>query len=109
MGPWETDPVSGLVEGLGHAPVGLPDLLGEPVELLEVTLAEADLLAPALHVDVEQAVEVLQGSLEPVEVELVLGRDDADRGLAPGDLAVLELEQPEQRTQVVAVAGPQEA
>ena len=85
----------------------LPDLFGHVVELLEVLLAEPHLLAPALVVDRQDRLEVLGRDVDAVEVELLGGRDDADRGLAPRDLAGLELQEPQQRPQVVAVAGPQ--
>ena len=52
--------------------------------------------------------EVLGRDVDALEVELLLGRDDADGRTPSLDLAVLELEQPEQRPQVVAVARPEE-
>src|SRR5690348_14835031 len=72
-----------VAEGLGDAAVGRPDLLGEVGELLQVRLAEADLLLPAVDVDREQLVEVGRVDLKAVGVELVLGRQDADRALNP--------------------------
>src|SRR5690606_22585734 len=98
----------GLQGGL-HTVVGLPDLLGHVRELLEVLGAVTDLLLPAGVVDAQDGVEVVRVDLEALEVELLLLREDADRGLHTFDLAVLELHEPEQRAQVVAVAGPQEA
>jgi len=56
-----------------------PDLLRQVRELLEVGLAEAHLLMPAVEVDAEQLVEIGVVDLEAVHVELVLGGQDADR------------------------------
>src|ERR1700757_3578799 len=100
--------LAGVVEGLGHEAVGHPDLLREVGELLQVLLAEADLLLPPVDVDGEQLVEVSGVDLKAVGVELVLSRQDADRRLDPFHLAVAQLHQPQQGAQVVTVAGPEE-
>src|SRR5215831_5570822 len=96
-----------VVEGGGDAVVGLPDLLGQAGELFQVPLAVLHHLLPPRRVDGEERFEVFRGGGEAVEVELVLFRDDADRRVPAADLAVLEPQQPQQRPQVVAVAGPQ--
>src|SRR5689334_18924354 len=75
------------VEGLGHSTVGGPDLVGQPVELLEVRLAEGHLLLPPVVVDGQDDVEVLGADLHALELELLLGRQDADRGGPALDLA----------------------
>src|SRR5215207_11513299 len=86
----------------------LPYLLRQPFELLEVLLAEAHLLAPAFDVDREDRLEILGRDVDAFEVKLVGGRDDPDRRLPTRDLALLELHEPQQRSEVVAVARPQE-
>src|SRR5260370_26940651 len=95
------------VESRGDAPVRLPDLLGQAGELLQVLLAVRDLLPPPRRVDRQDRLELLWRGGDAVEVELVLGRDDPDRRLPAADLTLLEPQQPQQRPQVVAVAGPQ--
>src|ERR1700722_19915136 len=97
-----------VVEVGGYSAVSGPDLFREVGELLEVGLAEAHLLLPAGGVDGEQGVQVPWVDVEAVRVELALGREDADRGLDPLDFAVLELHEPDQGAEVVAVAGPEE-
>ena len=67
--------------------MGGPDLVGHPVELGEVLLAEAHLLLPAGLVDRQDPVEVLGRDVDALEVELLLGRDDADRRTPSLDLA----------------------
>src|SRR5690606_28744726 len=98
-----------LLECGGDAAVRLPDLLGQAVELLEVLLAEADLLLPARHVDAEHGVEVVGADLQTLEEQLLLGGQDPDRRTPTLDLAGAVLHQPHERAQVLAVAGPQEA
>ena len=100
--------VFGRLQRRGHPSVRLPDLLGEPLELGQVLLAVGHLLLPARDVDGEDRLQVLGRDVDALEVELVLGRDDAHRSLAALHLAVLSSQQPQQRAQVVAVARPQE-
>ena len=95
-------------ERRGDAPVGSPDLLGQAVELREMTLAMSHLLSPAHGVDAEDLLEVFRANVDAMEVEFCPGRDDADRRRIAADFAVLELQQPEQRTEIVPVARPQE-
>src|SRR6266516_2717142 len=95
-----------VVEGGGDAAVGLPDLLGQAGELLQVLLAVLHLLLPPRCVDGEDRLEFVRRGGEAVEVELVFCRDDADRRVPAADLALFEPQQPQQRPQVVAVAGP---
>jgi hypothetical protein len=47
--------------------VGGPDLVGKVGELLQVLLAEADLLLPAVGVDGEQFLQVLGRDVQAVE------------------------------------------
>ncbi len=70
------------VEGGGDAAVRLPDLLGQVVELRQVLLAVLHLLPPARRRRCERIVSRSSGGMStPLEVEFLLGRDDADRGL----------------------------
>ena len=77
-------------------------------ELGQVLLAVCDLLPPPADVDGEQPLEISGCDVAALEVEFLDGGQDADRCLRPGDLAVLQLYQPEQRAQVVPVARPAE-
>src|SRR5215469_15137669 len=88
--------------------VRMPDLLWQAVELGEMLLAVAHLRYPSLGVDAEDLGEIRRGDRHAVQVEFLDGRDDAHGRLDALHLAVLELQQPQQRTEVVAIAGPQE-
>lgn len=97
-----------LPERLGDSSVRLPDGLRQSAEQLEVLLAVGHLLPPAVGVDRQDALEIDGRDVHAVQVEFTLGRDDADRGLSSAHLSVAQLQQPQQRAQVVAVARPQE-
>src|SRR5207247_7843027 len=96
-----------VVEGRGDAAVRLPDLLGQAGELLQVLLVVLHLVLPPWRVDREDRLELLRRGDDAVEVEFAGCRDDPDRRLPAADLALLEPQQPQQRPQVVVVAGPQ--
>src|SRR6185437_10336294 len=92
-----------VAEGLRYAAVGRPDLLGEVGELLQVLLAEADLLLPAVDVDRKQPLKVCGRDVQALQVELVLGWQDANRRRDAAHQAVAQLHQPQERPQVLPV------
>ena len=66
----------------------LPDFFGQVGELLQVLGAVLHLLPPPRGVDGQDRLEVVRGYGDPVEVKLVLGRDDADGGLDAVDFTL---------------------
>ena len=86
-----------------------PDRIGQAVELGQVLLTVRRLAAPPFGVD-RRILSRSSGVMStPSTVSSSLREKNAHSRLAAGDLAVLELHEPQQRPQVLAVSGPEVA
>src|SRR5436190_2298418 len=77
-------------------------------EVVERRADARELASPLLDVDRERGVDHLARYVEPVEVEIVDARHDADRCRLARRVAVEPAEDPLEHARVLAEAGPEE-
>src|ERR1700750_1124442 len=114
-GPWCTKAILGPPALKASAQTTLESLelsadLGRELvaELGEVLLHLGQLLLDLLEVDGEEIPHRLNGDVEPLGVDLALGRQQPDRGLDRLGFALAAAEDPCQHAAVLAEAGPEE-
>src|SRR3984957_6191212 len=87
----------------------VPDAGGQLVaDELEPLFDQRELLTPLVGVDRQRAVHVGSVDVEPVKVEVVGGRNDADRRLPAARLVLDAVDNPLEHPAVLAEARPQE-